>query len=215
MPAEHSSHFTEKLLLLPPSYIVNDYAQLQGDVIHHNSVAQFRAPRHLIDNYYQNQEKLKQLKQIGKNQEKTGEKLVKPGIIKQKTEKFDQNDPQNNPNNPKLNPAQILFGTLSNSQKVDPTIFQVWMNLMRRFSGARMTFMEYRGYEFSVPNILNYTRYHGVSPHRLISSPQKAWLDHLYTKTALDFLLDTSAKNGHTTGLDGVWAGIPTATIGE
>jgi predicted O-linked N-acetylglucosamine transferase (SPINDLY family) len=44
---------------------------------------------------------------------------------------------------------------------------------------------------------------------------QAPWLDHLYTKTALDFMLDTSSKNGHTTGLDAVWAGVPTMSIGE
>lgn len=39
--------------------------------------------------------------------------------------------------------------------------------------------------------------------------------DHLHSKTALDLVLDTTAKNGHTTGLDAVWAGVPTVTLGQ
>ena len=33
LPPEHREHFSEKLLLMNPSCIVNDYAQVQGDVL--------------------------------------------------------------------------------------------------------------------------------------------------------------------------------------
>jgi predicted O-linked N-acetylglucosamine transferase (SPINDLY family) len=40
----------------------------------------------------------------------------------------------------------------------------------------------------------------GVDPSRLVLSPQAPWIDHLPTKTAIDMILDTPSKNGHTTG---------------
>ena len=169
VPSEHSDHYSEKLLLLPPSYIVNDYAQTQGAVLDHSGRNGFRAPKSLMDSTHREDSRR----------------------------------------------GRILFGTLSNSQKMDPSIFAVWMNLLRRCSGSRMIFMDYKGSEFSMPNIQNHSRYHGIEPQRLVLSPQKGWIDHLYAKTALDVVLDTVAKNGHTTGLDGVWAGVPTATLGE
>ena len=33
LPPEHHEHFSEKLLLMNPTYIVNDYAQVQGDIL--------------------------------------------------------------------------------------------------------------------------------------------------------------------------------------
>eukprot|EP01041_Mallomonas_annulata_P007977 gene7977-16327_t len=54
----------------------------------------------------------------------------------------------------------------------------------------------------------------GVSPDRIAMSAQAMWIDHIYTKTAIDLVLDTSNKNGHTTGLDALWAGVPTVSLG-
>ena len=223
VPSEHVSHFSEKLILLPPSYIVNDYAQVQGEVINHNNYNNMRADRSYIapnvtvdsknnnnningNNKYSNDN-------VSKNKKTSDNKKIATKKDIENDQNKEINNKNNNQNSPNIN--QILFGTLSNSQKVDPTIFHVWMNLLRKFPSSKMIFIEYKGYEFSVPNILNYTRYYGIMPGRLINSPQKPWLDHLYSKTALDLVLDTSAKNGHTTGLDGVWAGVPTATIGK
>lgn len=57
-------------------------------------------------------------------------------------------------------------------------------------------------------------RYFGVKSDRLSLCPQSPWIDHLFAKTSLDMILDTPVKNGHTTGLDGLWAGVPTVTLG-
>lgn len=110
--------------------------------------------------------------------------------------------------------ATILLGTLSNSQKVDPDTFHTWMNIMRRFAGSKMLFMQYAGAKYYVPNIAKQAQLHGISLERIFSRPQIQWIDHLYAKSALDLVLDTRVKNGHTTGLDGVWAGVPTLTFG-
>jgi len=37
LPPEHRDHFSEKLLLMNPCYIANDYAQVQGSVLSFNS----------------------------------------------------------------------------------------------------------------------------------------------------------------------------------
>ena len=54
----------------------------------------------------------------------------------------------------------------------------------------------------------------GISPERVAISQQVPWVEHIQSKTALDMILDTCSKNGHTTGLDGVWAGVPTVSLG-
>ncbi len=161
LPPEHRNAFTEHLILMKPTYIANDYAQVQGDLL--------------------------ELPQARRTE-------------------FVDNDSVLN--------ATVLLGTLSNSQKVDPDTFHTWMNIMRRFAGSKMVFMQYAGSKYYVPNIAKEAMFHGVSLERIFSRPQIQWIDHLYAKSALDLILDTKAKNGHTTGLDGVWAGVPTLTFG-
>jgi predicted O-linked N-acetylglucosamine transferase (SPINDLY family) len=34
LPPEHSSHFSERLSLMPPCYIVNDLANMMGDILY-------------------------------------------------------------------------------------------------------------------------------------------------------------------------------------
>lgn len=112
-----------------------------------------------------------------------------------------------------LSKATFLFATLSNSQKMDPEVFQVWMNILQRFAGSKMVVTEHAGKEVYVPHLQAHARSFGVGSDRLVSLPQTPWIDHLYAKTSVDLVLDTVSKNGHTTGLDGIWAGIPTISL--
>jgi len=108
----------------------------------------------------------------------------------------------------------FLFASLSNPQKHDPMTFQVWMNVLRSFGGSKLAFMEYSTSKYAMKNLRKFARSLGVSSNRIVNVAQENWIDHIFTKTAFDLLLDTSAKNGHTTSLDGVWAGVPTVALG-
>ena len=116
------------------------------------------------------------------------------------------------PNN--LRKGTFIFATLSNYQKIDPPIFQVWMNIMRYYSDSNMLMLDYKGSEEALLNFQSYTGYFGVSSRRLVLWMQQPWVEHIQAKSIVDLLLDTPMKTGHTTGLDGVWAGVPTITIG-
>ena len=108
----------------------------------------------------------------------------------------------------------LLFSTLSNFQKMDPSIFTVWMNILRRFPQSKLMTIEYAGFETAMKNLRKTSQVHGIKPDRIPLSPQAPWIDHVNTKTAIDMFLDTGTKNGHTTGLDSVWAGVPTVVLG-
>lgn len=163
LPAEHSTHFLEKIVLMKTCYIANDYAQLRGNVL---SLEDKPLPRKML----------------------------------------------NTDNN--VESATILFATLSNSQKYEPNIFQVWMNILQKFSGSMLAFSEHSGTSEGFPNLRSYAKYYGVDSDRLALSPQIPWIHHVDTKTSFDLILDTPIKNGHTTGLDGIWAGIPSVSLG-
>jgi predicted O-linked N-acetylglucosamine transferase (SPINDLY family) len=110
----------------------------------------------------------------------------------------------------------FLFGTFSNSQKLDPNIFHVWMNILQIFPSSKFLFIQYPGHKEYIPNLwANGKSYGIVSEKRFLSLNQIDWFSHLQYKTSVDVMFDTVVKNGHTTGLDSLWAGIPTVTTGS
>jgi predicted O-linked N-acetylglucosamine transferase (SPINDLY family) len=72
--------------------------------------------------------------------------------------------------------APLLFGTLSNSQKVDHWMFKVWMNILSSVGGSKLVFMSYLGSSFAIPNIRNYSAVHGVKSDRIALAPQVLYI---------------------------------------
>jgi len=110
-------------------------------------------------------------------------------------------------------PARFLLGTLSNFQKINPDIFHVWMNVMRRIPSSVFTMVAFEGSHIALNWSKNYTKMHGIKATRMASTVQAPWFNHIMQKTAYDLLFDTMSKNGHTTGLDAVWGGVPLVSL--
>jgi hypothetical protein len=88
------------------------------------------------------------------------------------------------------------------------------MNIINRMPGSKMVLLAYQGSMEAIQNLRSYSLYYGNQADSLAYAKQLPWIYHLKSKTALDMILDTKLKNGHTTGLDGLWAGVPTVTLG-
>ncbi|GMF47288.1 unnamed protein product [Phytophthora fragariaefolia] len=157
-PAETSGkRFSEKLLLLPMHYIVNDHLQMLG---------------HTLE----------------------GETPVLSALIGRRKKVF-------------------VFATFSNWQKMDPSVFSAWMEILARVPNSVMWFIEYFGREGAIKNLRAEANAHGIDSRRLIFSPMDPWINHTYRKRAADLILDTSMKNGHTTILDALCAGVPVISL--
>ncbi|KAF1788128.1 O-GlcNAc transferase, C-terminal [Phytophthora cactorum] len=133
--------FSEKLLLLPMHYIVNDHLQMLGHTLEGNR------PR--LSTY------------------------------------FDLDD------------NTFVFATFSNWQ----------------VGGLRDYESGYFGHEGASTNLRAEAEAHGIKGDRLIFSPLDPWIDHTYRKRIADLILDTPLKNGHTTILDALCAGVPVVTL--
>jgi predicted O-linked N-acetylglucosamine transferase (SPINDLY family) len=163
-PAEYASGYYEHLALLPPCYISNDYAQMQGHLVY--LTGESRAPRQALE-------------------------------------------PRSN-----IDAATVLFATFSNSVKWDPTIPTVWFQILQRCPGSMLLLLDHEEMKFGFPHVQQqYGPYYGIHSSRVAIGQVIPWVDHLYAKTAVDMALDTISKNGHTTGLDAAWAGIPTVSM--
>ena len=179
LPPEHSNHFTERLLLLKDCYIVNDYAQLQGDVVTH----------------YSNEQKLTREVYLTNNNENINKKTIKYNKILYKYNK--------------------IFATFSNSQKITYEIYYVWMNILRSYQSSVLCFLNYISANNSLNNWISIANFNGIQTNRILLIEMKEWFNHISSKTTFDMIFDTISKNGHTTGLDGLWAGVPTMSVGN
>ncbi|KAE9024309.1 hypothetical protein PF006_g3514 [Phytophthora fragariae] len=157
-PAETSGgSFSEKLLLLPMHYIVNDHLQMLGHTLQ-------------------------------------GERPTLPALVGRSKSVF-------------------VFATFSNWQKMDPSVFSAWMEILDRVPSSVMWFTEYFGREGAIENLRAEAKAHGIDGDRLLFSPLDPWIDHTYRKRAADLILDTPMKNGHTTILDALCAGVPVVSL--
>ncbi|GMF65501.1 unnamed protein product [Phytophthora lilii] len=96
---------------------------------------------------------------------------------------------------------------------MDPPIFSAWMEILARVPSSVMWFLEYFEHEGAIANLRAEANSHGIDGNRLLFSPLDPWIDHTYRKRVADLVLDTSLKNGHTTILDGLCAGVPVITL--
>lgn len=63
------------------------------------------------------------------------------------------------------------------------------------------------------PNIVQYAQTMGLPSSRIIFSPVAPKEEHVRRGQLADVCLDTPLCNGHTTGMDVLWAGTPMVTM--
>jgi protein O-GlcNAc transferase len=183
----------EKLALIPTTSIVNDYAQIRGGLLDYNYDTRASRDGLLVRlfcipicHYNTKADFMYYVLHI-------------PFVLQSDTP---------------LDDATFLFATLSNFQKICRNTFHTWMNILNRMPGSKMMLLAYEGSAEAIVNLRKYSPYYGNRADSLAYAKQQPWIYHLKSKTALDMILDTRLKNGHTTGLDGLWAGVPTVTLG-
>lgn len=99
----------------------------------------------------------------------------------------------------------------TNTYKINPRIFDVWMRLMRE---EPETVLWLRASESTAcANLQREAQVRGVAPRRLIFAPQVPRMaDHLARQRLADLYLDTLPYNAHSTACDALWAGVPLLT---
>ncbi|MDX1606007.1 MAG: tetratricopeptide repeat protein [Candidatus Competibacterales bacterium] len=103
-----------------------------------------------------------------------------------------------------------VFCCFNASQKLDPTMFDVWMRLLAQTPGSVLWLQE--GPEEARDNLRAEARARGIDPERLVFAPRLPVAEHLARLRLADLFLDTRFYNAHTTGSDALWAGVPLIT---
>lgn len=105
----------------------------------------------------------------------------------------------------------FVFCCFNQFYKINPTVFDVWMRLLREADGSVLWLREH-----STPasqNLRAEAQRRGVAPERLIFAPRAPLAaQHLARQRQADLFLDTLPYNAHTTATEALWTGLPVIT---
>jgi protein O-GlcNAc transferase len=105
----------------------------------------------------------------------------------------------------------FVFCCFNQSYKISPTIFEIWMRLLRAVEGSVLWLKVNDA--VAERNLRLEAERRGVAPERLVFAPSVALAaEHLARQRQADLFLDTVHYNAHTTAADALWAGLPVVT---
>lgn len=104
----------------------------------------------------------------------------------------------------------FVFCCFSNTQKLNPDTFDVWMRVLQAVDNSVLWLLE--GSATASANLRVAAERRGVAARRLIFAANASLPEHLARQRAADLFLDTLPCNAHTTASDALWAGLPVLT---
>ena len=104
----------------------------------------------------------------------------------------------------------FIFCCFNNSYKINPKIFNVWMNILKKTNNSILWLLEENF--LNKKNILKEAKNLGVLDNRIIFADKIKNSEHLARHKLADLFLDTLPYNAHTTASDALWSGLPVLT---
>ncbi|KAK6299278.1 hypothetical protein J4Q44_G00307880 [Coregonus suidteri] len=105
----------------------------------------------------------------------------------------------------------IVYCNFNQLYKIDPPTLQMWANILKRVPNSVLWLLRFPA--VGEPNIQQYAQNFGLPASRIIFSPVAPKEEHVRRGQLADVCLDTPLCNGHTTGMDVLWAGTPMVTM--
>jgi len=107
--------------------------------------------------------------------------------------------------------AKIVFACFAQHHKIDPAIFRVWMNILKRVPNSMLWLLHFP--VESQDNLVAAAESQGVRGSKLHFTELIPKQKHLERAYLADVFLDTPAINSFTTACDMLWAGTPIVTM--
>ncbi|MBI2236287.1 MAG: tetratricopeptide repeat protein [Magnetospirillum sp.] len=108
--------------------------------------------------------------------------------------------------------AGFVFCAFNIVFKITPTMFDVWMRLLRAVPDSVLWLRA--GRPMALDNLRREAASRGIDPDRLVAAPRVATTaEHLARHRLADLFLDSFPFNAHTTASDALWSGLPVLTL--
>merc|ERR1712241_1164095 len=105
----------------------------------------------------------------------------------------------------------VVFCNFNQLYKIDPSTLKMWVNILNRVPNNVMWLLRFP--QVGETNIHVAAQQMGLKNSKLIFSNVAAKEEHVRRGQLADVCLDTPLCNGHTTGMDVLWAGTPMVTL--
>ncbi|EKX48034.1 hypothetical protein GUITHDRAFT_68991 [Guillardia theta CCMP2712] len=106
----------------------------------------------------------------------------------------------------------LVFCTFNRLGRITEHIFHAWIRILKRVPNSVLWL--YKHPTMAVLRLLRAAREQGIDATRFVfAGPMMPKIEHLKRLTLADVYLDTHIYNGHTTGSDFLWAGVPMVTL--
>jgi len=105
----------------------------------------------------------------------------------------------------------IVYCNFNQLYKIDPATLKMWVNVLNRVPNSVLWLLRFP--QVGETNVHVAAQQMGLKPGKLIFSNVAAKEEHVRRGQLVDVCLDTPLCNGHTTGMDVLWAGTPMVTL--
>jgi protein O-GlcNAc transferase len=110
----------------------------------------------------------------------------------------------------------FVFCSFNQTAKIEPVMFDVWMNILKRIPNSVLWLYKgsiYLDDHLAANNLRKEAQKRGVDPTRLILTEGMYIDKHLKRKGLANLALDTRIYNGGTVTSQTLWAGVPVLTL--
>lgn len=110
---------------------------------------------------------------------------------------------------------KFIFCSFNQTYKVEPVMFDVWMNILKRVPESVLWLYSGSAYRdgLAVDNLMKEAEKRRVDKSRLIFAQGRKIGKHLKRTALADLALDTRLYNGGTVTSQTLWAGVPVLTL--
>jgi len=105
----------------------------------------------------------------------------------------------------------VVYCNFNQLYKIDPGTLKMWVNILNRVPNSVLWLLRFP--QVGETNIYAAAQQMGLKNGKLIFSNVAAKEEHVRRGQLADVCLDTPLCNGHTTGMDVLWAGTPMVTL--
>jgi len=105
----------------------------------------------------------------------------------------------------------IVYCNFNQLYKIDPATLSMWVNILKAVPRSYLWLLRFPA--VGETNIQQTALSYGLPAGRIIFSPVATKEEHVRRGQLADVCLDTPLCNGHTTGMDVLWAGTPMVTL--
>lgn len=105
----------------------------------------------------------------------------------------------------------VVYCNFNQLYKIDPDTLENWVTILKRVPNSILWLLRFPA--TGEPNVTAMATKLGLAPGRIIFSPVAPKEEHVRRGRLADLCLDTPLCNGHTTGMDVLWAGTPVLTL--